>query len=150
MRSSKVDMILLVLLLSCKLIMQDLTNIKEPLPIEKCQVSGFLYKSIEGQYILSQESQLKSCCIGSKSKINSQIVCSGFLDDALNKGVINLSGTLDQEQGQFVLRECHIVEKKRFPIKTLLMSSIAILFFILRKRNRNKKFEKFKKSNLIK
>lgn len=57
-------------------------------------IKGFLYKESGGHWILSSEPNLKSCCIGSQQKINSQIAIFGDLPLTAPTRAISLQGNL--------------------------------------------------------
>jgi hypothetical protein len=126
---------MIALLLAFELFLQDVSQLKEPLPIENCSVSGFLYKSEQNNYILSSETNLKSCCIGSLNKKNSQILCKGSLEDALGKGLVRLEGTLDKEEECLTLKDCRVHKKRNFPLRSFLIASLAIALLIYKKKS---------------
>lgn len=63
------------------------------------EIRGFLYKTEKQQYILAAEPNLKSCCVGSASKRNKQILVSGTIDPQLfnSDRPITLKGLLEYD-----------------------------------------------------
>lgn len=67
---------------------------------QKVHIRGFLFKSRD-RWILSEEPNLKTCCIGSKEKIERQIILDGQFDENLINHVIELEGVIKKSYGAF-------------------------------------------------
>lgn len=60
---------------------------------QRVRIRGFLFASSSGEWVLSAEPNLKSCCVGSKEKANRQIVIRGGIEGAGEYGhVVQLEG----------------------------------------------------------
>ncbi|HEV8052160.1 MAG TPA: hypothetical protein VGP47_06680 [Parachlamydiaceae bacterium] len=58
-------------------------------------IRGFLYKSPESKVILAAEPDLKSCCVGSTSQRQRQLLVTGDIDHAMNASTaVTLQGNL--------------------------------------------------------
>lgn len=64
---------------------------QEPLPIE---IRGFLYTAKDGRKILSSAPDLKTCCIGSESRIAEQLVITPPEELPATSSVITIRGYL--------------------------------------------------------
>lgn len=60
-------------------------NLKELKKGQKVEIRGFIYETPDGQTILSANPHLKSCCAGSLSKRNQQILIIGDLTNGVNQ-----------------------------------------------------------------
>jgi hypothetical protein len=58
---------------------------------------GFLYKTTNGSWVLSQEPNLKSCCVGAQSKVMKQIYLFGELPDVASSAVAEVTGRFKVE-----------------------------------------------------
>lgn len=114
------------------------------------QIKGFIYKSTDNQLYLSQEPNLKSCCIGSKNKRQSQILLSNINivsdnDYTNNQHVKIITGKLIQDpvQKTFIMENPSIQDlSKSFPITSVIIIIIFILLtitLILIKSYKNKR-----------
>ena len=64
------------------------------------EIRGFLYETVDSQVILAAEPNLKSCCVGSDSKKQKQMLVSGNIFSALDdRSAVTLRGNLDIRQG---------------------------------------------------
>jgi hypothetical protein len=61
---------------------------------KKITIKGFLYKNSNENWILASEPNLKSCCVGSHLKLNSQIIVYGDLPINPTSRAISIEGKL--------------------------------------------------------
>lgn len=61
---------------------------------QKIKIRGFLYKSEDGEFVLASQPNLKSCCVGTKSKVAQQIIVKGDSTLKLSSYVVLLEGVL--------------------------------------------------------
>ena len=112
---------------------QKLSSSKEG---EKLALKGFLYQTGEGNWILSNEPHLKSCCLGKKELQHTQIQLLGDFSNAdLNKP-LHVEGTLHvASAGAYVLSDVKTHQKESFPFFTLgaLLLLIGFTCFKLRR-----------------
>jgi hypothetical protein len=85
---------------------------------KRIKIRGFLYLSPSGDWILAAEPDLKSCCIGSKSKANQQIFLDGHFDPQLVNYAHEISGVIhidakDQEERYYYLQKAVLLKKNR-------------------------------------
>jgi hypothetical protein len=59
---------------------------------QEVQVRGFLYKTNDERLIIASTPDLKSCCIGSESKLSQQIFVKGSWDNIPNNQAVTLQG----------------------------------------------------------
>lgn len=80
-----------------------------PYEDQEVKIRGFLYQMPEGQWLLAAQPNLRSCCVGSELKRDSQIFLEGNVALAETKSTILVKGTLYREpnEGQ------HIIYKMR-------------------------------------
>lgn len=107
-------------------------------------IRGFLYESPEAYKVLAAEPNLKSCCVGSASKRERQLLVTGDLESAGSGGsAVTLKGTLVVAMGdKFPLRleNAQIVPQKDqcYWVLGLVGVGLALLsgaaFFFIRKR----------------
>lgn len=64
---------------------------------EELSLRGFLYRSEDGQWILSPEPNLRSCCIGTKLKKDTQIALEGQLDESSINKAVTVKGIWSKE-----------------------------------------------------
>lgn len=111
-------------------------------------LKGFLFKTKDGQWILSKQPDLKSCCAGSPKKVGKQIYLDySFPQESLNS-LVDLQGTFTIDikkdlQGNTVqvyhLRDVKVLStpKRLSPLSILAICSftvLAISFAIRKKR----------------
>lgn len=91
-------------------------------------VRGFLYKDKQGEFILAQEPNLKSCCIRSEEKKSSQIqIYFEQPPSSLPKVAVSIKGHMKHANGQKSLQNAYIEESK-FSITSIV---IAVTAFVL-------------------
>jgi hypothetical protein len=109
------------------------------------QIRGFLYRTPQGNLILAAQPDLKSCCVGTGSKVKQQVIVQGAIDPIIQQSVVNLQGIfkidpLYDSDGQlkqfYSLYEAIILPKKalRFPWKILsaLVIMLSLLYLLIR------------------
>lgn len=80
------------------------------------EVRGFLYQNSEGQLVLANQPNLKSCCVGSQALIRQQIRVYGLMKPNLSvvtlQGIFHLSADSNNEIGSlpyYSLKEPKVV-----------------------------------------
>ena len=109
---------------------------------EQVQLRGFAYETPGGEWILSSDPHLKSCCIGSVAKADQQVVLHG-LSALPGKGKVvvvegMLSLHLERETGRYTMDNPRIIENASYPWLTLSLGTfflIAIAGYILKARH---------------
>lgn len=130
-------------------IRQKLKSSLEPYLRGRICIKGFLCKSKENKWFLASEPDLKTCCIGAKAKICSQIALNhSFSDKLLNsfasiRGVLDVAPEVDNQLELVQLFQFTDIEmaNDRFPWKTVsvLLAGIGILGLFLFLYNQNSK-----------
>lgn len=101
-------MVPLLLMTTAVLTFHDL-NDKSPEEIvrtyqgKEVEITGFPYKTADGVWILADDPQLKSCCVGSDKKKKSQIVLDGEKGAYPSHQVLTLLGELNFSDGRWRL-----------------------------------------------
>lgn len=106
---------------------KELETVQEGIPI---RIKGFLYLSKEGQWVLSTEPDLKSCCIGSASKRENQIVLLGDFNASTVNRAATVEGILQKNNGRFVLEKAVMEETTSMPY-CFIMAGFLFLFFVV-------------------
>lgn len=75
---------------------------------QEIALRGFLYFN-QDHWILAAESNLKSCCVGTIQKSNSQIILDSNLDRPPASKVVLIQGTLLFENGLFYLKNSKLI-----------------------------------------
>ncbi|MFN0064630.1 MAG: hypothetical protein ACKVOH_00150, partial [Chlamydiales bacterium] len=65
---------------------------------DKAQIKGFLFATSDGKWVLSQEPNLKTCCVGKPTKSESQIFLEGDFFEYPQNRVLVCQGFLISEQ----------------------------------------------------
>lgn len=73
----------------------------------KVTARGFLYQGTNGEWILSPEAHLKSCCIKSPAKISEQILLEGNGLSPATRAV-SVTGSIKVQDGRLYLTEAEI------------------------------------------
>ena len=118
----------------------EITN--DPTPLEKAKfydlqeitVRGFLYQTSEGQWILSTEPNLKTCCVGSKQKAHKQIALEKSFEGIKADHVIALKGkfNIQDEAHPFLLTNVLIEKIPEYnPPWFWLTAGVLLLFIII-------------------
>ena len=107
-------------------------------------IRGFLYESPESQLILAAEPNLKTCCVGSASKRQKQLLVTGDIAPALTRSsAVTLQGNLVialEDNFPFRLENSLIVPQKDqyYLMLGLVGLGLTLLsggtFFLLRKK----------------
>lgn len=102
----------------------------EILPNQYVEVKGFAYKKPDGDWILSDEPQLKSCCVGSFSKADSQVHFQTS-SDLPKEQVIIVQGNLRLEGNRYYLENSNVIIPDNFPSNTLSIAAILLIFSVI-------------------
>ncbi|MCH1429174.1 MAG: hypothetical protein GWP59_04160 [Chlamydiales bacterium] len=109
-------------------------------------LKGFLYKNKAGAWLLSPEPSLKTCCVGGKKKVMSQLYLDKEFDDDLINQVVTLEGVfhINQEEDSeggltklFSLEHVrvHNSESKSFlPYLVVAVGMLLVLWFLSAKK----------------
>jgi hypothetical protein len=108
---------------------------------EKSVFKGFLFQSNEGQWILSKNPDLKSCCIG-KMDPDSFILLDGDFSSFPTDQLITAKGILRKEPAFLCnqpietkfLTEIEITRDKEFPALSLSLLVSVLLILLFRKQ----------------
>ena len=101
---------------------------------EELSLRGFLYKTDQGEWILSAEPNLKSCCVGTKSKAQSQVALSGNLDESHLQKAVTVKGNWSKEpRYQIKNAEIEVGAQWEFLWVFPLLIAAAFLFRKLRR-----------------
>ncbi|MGZ3633454.1 MAG: hypothetical protein ACXU9U_04065 [Parachlamydiaceae bacterium] len=105
---------------------------------QNVKIRGFMYQGNEGNWILSAEPNLKSCCVGTSSKKGSQIFVKDFSLKKVPLSVVALVGEFQiQTTGApyfYMLKEARLDEEPILLSYALIFSLgfILVLFVALR------------------
>jgi len=103
-------------------------------PVGEPTVRGFLYQTQEGSWIVSQEPNLKTCCVGAAHKADSQIEVEGtFPESAINKAV-TLKGDWVVQGESYRLVGAEIVAEEKSSWLFLGLCAIGIIAIPFLKR----------------
>jgi hypothetical protein len=98
-------------------------------------LKGFLYRLPSGEWILSSEPGLKSCCLGHPSKLRSQVFLTGDFSPYTSNTLLNVQGTMHTtSEGKHQLAESKVMPKC-FPfwsVGALLVCFVLIGFKLKR------------------
>jgi hypothetical protein len=102
-------------------------------PNEKIELRGFLFQDKDGKWFLSEEPDLKSCCVGANNKIQKQVLLSGNFESQSSNQAVTIIGKaiLDPLTGQLYLENPSLVPNKKIPFTSLIIISSAIIFLFL-------------------
>jgi hypothetical protein len=98
--------------------------------------SGFLFKTKEGKWVLSQEPNLKTCCIGSKHKASTQIFLEGDFSGIKDNTLIKVKGVLQTNTDTKILAHAEVVKNSQShtPLYSLGFAGLALVSFVLFKK----------------
>jgi hypothetical protein len=97
---------------------------------EKLELKGFLFQSNDGAWILSKDPDLKSCCIGSAHKRDSQVTLLGEFSTYSTNKPLQVTGTLHAATEGYILAETDVIQKGSFPIWTVGGACIVCLVLV--------------------
>lgn len=112
------------------------------------EVRGFWYPLSPDQGILAPTPNLKSCCIGTPTKVSQQLIVKGRLPSSYDQQAVAVRGVFKIEplydfEGQliqlYVLEKPKEVEREFFPLSLIVVCgglSLTVLYFIKRTRTR--------------
>lgn len=103
-------------------------------------IRGFLYLDSHKQWVLSNEPNLRSCCVGLASKSAQQILLQPFDPIQLKtKRAVAMQGTLELYQGsnyKFLLKNAQLIDSERVTHSNLsllwLILTVSLLTYLLR------------------
>lgn len=93
-------------------------------------IRGFVYTTDEGHRILSSEPHLKSCCLGSSEKSQSQIFLDSTTDTFSPHRAVTLQGTLLKKNGAFHLENPRVVQEKGIWLGWIVILLLPLLGLI--------------------
>ncbi|MCH9624961.1 MAG: hypothetical protein S4CHLAM123_01230 [Chlamydiales bacterium] len=94
-------------------------------------LTGFLFQTEESNWILSNEPDLKTCCIGAKHKRESQITLLGNFSNYTEHLPLKVTGTLHKnEMGSYALSDANITQNISFPYWTVGIVGSLLLAFV--------------------
>lgn len=98
------------------------------------KVRGFLYQTPSGEWILSTEPHLKTCCAGSQSKVKDQIYLVGILEEASAGSVVEVSGNYKispQYSLEGALTRYHTIENPTIHSAEKNLSTLILLIGVM-------------------
>lgn len=110
-------------------------NLKEKQEGNTLALRGFLFQADNGSWILSEEPDLKKCCIQADHKQESQIVLLGDLCKYSTNLPLHVRGTFHmQRNGSYSLSDLEIKQKQSFPFWTVgALVCVLLLGFKLKR-----------------
>lgn len=97
------------------------------------ELKGYLFQAVDGEWILSAESDLKACCVGSADKQASQIRLQGEFSLRPTHKPLEVRGILHREEGRYFLAEAQSVPADSFPLWTFCVLLISVVYFVIRR-----------------
>lgn len=99
---------------------------------QKIAVRGFLYQSPDKKIFLAKNPDLKSCCVGHKSKTEQQLIVNGNIHEIPSQGVaVTVEGILEMQNinGQtiYLLQEASIVSNDHSPMALFIFIGFVLL-----------------------
>lgn len=121
---------------SIPLVFTDLENgdlYLKSLQGKEIEIRGFLYQREDGKLILASQPNLRSCCVGTKSKIQQQIIVEGNLEPTLKavsvRGVFRIQ-PLYSENGELVayyfLDRANLVPETPFRLWGIILVAFVV------------------------
>lgn len=104
----------------------------------KATVRGFLYQTKDGDWILSEDPQLKSCCINAPGKMGEQIVLDGEFQPSGR--AVDVKGTLQIVDGRIHLTHAEMVPIAAPTFVWLVGLSCLVLFLTMWMRRKRHVF----------
>ncbi|MDP1836227.1 MAG: hypothetical protein Q8K75_09935 [Chlamydiales bacterium] len=111
---------------------------------EETTLRGFLYKSIDGRWVLSDQPDLKTCCVGTSNHILKQVTLLGTFDAPSPSSVVVVKGIFSIEpnyndKGELTsllyLKESKLVDEPSqatsFPLSFIVGSLLAMGLFVV-------------------
>lgn len=94
--------------------------------LKTIQVKGFLFQSEQDVWILSQEPNLKSCCVGNKLKQDSQIVLDGNFNKKRINQVVLIEGVFSSRQ-PWKLASSQLIKEARSGFTTIISLIVCVV-----------------------
>jgi hypothetical protein len=99
------------------------------------RITGFLYAKGDDTWILAAEPNLRSCCVGSKNKINQQVHIEGQFNGENSPFAGTLQGhffidPVYDEKGDLI-QLYHLTQVQRIPRDSFLPKGFALLILML-------------------
>lgn len=104
---------------------------------QKVRIRGFLFKKAN-QWVLAEEPNLKTCCIGSKEKADRQLLLDGMFDENFINHVIEVEGIFKRAEGPFKyeIRDARFVNasKRRLGLIVAFCIFCGLIVFVYYRR----------------
>lgn len=104
---------------------------------EEVVIRGFIYQSKSGDWILSPEPNLRSCCVGTAHKASQQLVLEGDFSTQTQHKIVALRGIIGKQKDRNILFHASVEEQNSFPwyMATFLgVSTLSLIGYFIQRR----------------
>jgi hypothetical protein len=105
-----------------------------PVPSQRIHIRGFLYQTQDGEVVLAREPDLKTCCVGSESKRQTQLLVVGDVRDKVGqKLAMDLEGTLSHHTSHvfpYHLENTTVLPPQPFAADVVLLGSVVLVLIM--------------------
>lgn len=94
---------------------------------QRVRMRGFLYRASDDRLILASQPDLKSCCVGKQKE---HVIVEGHLEPQRNAVLVEGIFVIE---GNFILKEVHLVESKiNWIFWMLIVFSFVVIYMIFK------------------